>query len=57
MNTSRIFGSVIWYVLLFVVVALSLGPIVWMMSTSFKPESDIVTINIEWIPKTFTLEN
>ncbi len=57
MNTSRIFGSVIWYVLLFVVVASSLGPIVWMMSTSFKPESDIVTINIEWIPKTFTLEN
>jgi ABC-type glycerol-3-phosphate transport system permease component len=40
-----------------VVVVLSLGPIVWMIATSFKPESDIVTINIEWIPRTFTLEN
>jgi ABC-type glycerol-3-phosphate transport system permease component len=57
MNTSRVFGGIIWYTLLIAVIALSLGPIVWMISTSFKPESDIVTINIEWIPRTFTLGN
>jgi len=57
MNTNRILGGILWYALLLVVIALSLGPIVWMMSTSFKPEGDIVTINIQWIPKTFTLEN
>jgi len=57
MNTNRILGGILWYALLLVVMALSLGPIVWMMSTSFKPEGDIVTINIQWIPKTFTLEN
>jgi len=57
MNTSRVFGGIIWYTLLIAVIALSLGPIVWMISTSFKPESDIVTINIEWVPRTFTLGN
>jgi ABC-type glycerol-3-phosphate transport system permease component len=57
MNTRRVFGGIIWYTLLIAVIALSLGPIVWMISTSFKPESDIVTINIEWIPRTFTLGN
>jgi ABC-type glycerol-3-phosphate transport system permease component len=57
MNTSRVFGGIIWYTLLIAVIALSLGPIVWMISTSFKPESDIVTIKIEWIPRTFTLGN
>ena len=57
MNSRRIVGGVVWYALLLVVILLSLGPIVWMLSTSFKPEGDIVTINIQWIPKTFTLEN
>lgn len=46
-----------WYVLLIVVIVLALAPIVWMISTSFKPESQITTINIEWIPRTFTLQN
>ena len=57
MNTNRILGGIVWYTLLLLVILLSLGPIVWMLSTSFKPEGDIVTINIQWIPKTFTLEN
>ncbi len=46
-----------WYVLLIVVIVLALAPIFWMISTSFKPESHITTINIEWIPRTFTLQN
>jgi ABC-type glycerol-3-phosphate transport system permease component len=43
--------------LLAVVVLLALAPILWMLSTSFKPETQIVTTAIRWIPQTFTLEN
>ena len=57
MRRSGLLGAIVWYALLAVVIILSLAPILWMLSTSFKPEGDIVTINIEWIPKRFTLEN
>jgi ABC-type glycerol-3-phosphate transport system permease component len=50
-------GQTIWGIILVVLVVFSLAPIVWMLSTSFKPEAQIGTIEIHWIPKTFTLEN
>jgi len=33
------------------------APFVWMVSTSFKPFKDIMTRNVEWFPRTVTLEN
>lgn len=33
------------------------APFVWMVSTSFKFPSDVLTASIEWIPRRFTLEN
>jgi ABC-type glycerol-3-phosphate transport system permease component len=50
-------GQIAWYITLVVLVVFALAPIVWMLSTSFKPEAQIGTIEIRWIPKTFTLEN
>lgn len=32
-------------------------PIFWMLSTSFKPESEVLTMKVEWLPSHFTLEN
>lgn len=33
------------------------APFVWMVSTSLKPFKDIMTRNVEWLPRTITFEN
>jgi ABC-type glycerol-3-phosphate transport system permease component len=38
-------------------VVLALAPIVWMVSTSLKPEGQILSAVPHWIPQTWTLEN
>jgi multiple sugar transport system permease protein len=45
------------YLLMVFIAALIILPLVWMLSTSFKPKSEWFTRSIEWVPKTFTLEN
>ncbi len=47
----------VWYVVLVILIALALGPILWMLSTSVKPEVEIVTTEIRWLPKQFTLDH
>src|SRR5207237_5259743 len=32
-------------------------PFVWMVSTSFKYSSDVMSVDIEWLPRRITLEN
>ena len=32
-------------------------PFVWMVSTSFKPISQVMTVDIEWLPREVTLDN
>ncbi|NDJ63319.1 MAG: carbohydrate ABC transporter permease [Chloroflexi bacterium] len=54
---QRYLQPLIWYFLLAVLVILMMAPIGWMISTSLKPETEIVTTEINWIPQTFTLEN
>ena len=34
-----------------------LAPILWMVSTSFKPPGQVMTLEIQWLPRTPTLEN
>lgn len=34
-----------------------IAPFVWMVSTSLKPADQVMTLNIQWIPQTFTLES
>ncbi len=34
-----------------------MGPLVWMLSTSFKPEHQVYTVPIEWIPEQFVFRN
>lgn len=51
-DTTR---RIIWYALLVVMVGLALAPILWMLSTSLKPETEIISTEISWIPRQFTL--
>lgn len=33
------------------------APFVWMVSTSLKPADEVMTLHIQWVPRTFTLES
>jgi len=52
-SINRIVGQVA----MFLAAIVMLVPIVWMFSTSLKPESTILDANPRWIPDTFTLEH
>ena len=41
-------------VLILAICAFSIFPILWCLSTSLKPESQIYTMPPRWIPETFT---
>jgi ABC-type glycerol-3-phosphate transport system permease component len=54
---SRTLPRLMWYVMLVAIVILVLAPVVWMLSTSLKPEREIITTEIRWLPLNFTLEH
>lgn len=45
------------YVLLTVIALLIILPLLWMLSTSFKPKSEWFLPQIYWVPRTFTFDN
>src|SRR5215813_1034613 len=49
-------AALIWALGLLVAVAWA-APLFWMVSTSFKPSSQVMTKNIEWLPREVTLDN
>lgn len=57
MRNRRLIERVLIYAVLIIVALIVLLPLVWMLSTSFKPKSQWFTREIEWIPRTFTWEN
>jgi multiple sugar transport system permease protein len=46
----------IWLLGIFIAVVW-IAPFVWMISTSLKPPGEVMTLEIQWFPRTFTLEN
>lgn len=56
-RNRRRLGRILTYALLVVVALIVLMPVLWMLSTSFKPKSQWFLPEIYWIPKTFTLAN
>ena len=50
-------GAAVRYVLLTLVTVATLLPLVWMLSASFKLDSEVFSIPIKWIPETFHWEN
>ncbi len=55
-NRRRLNNALLLALLIFIGV-LILIPLLWMLSTSFKPKSQWFLPEIHWIPKTFTWEN
>lgn len=53
----RSVGKGLLYAVLAVGAAVFMGPLVWMVSTSFKPEHQVYTVPIEWIPEQFVFRN
>jgi ABC-type glycerol-3-phosphate transport system permease component len=45
------------YILMALVAAAWVAPLLWMLSTSLKPEGQILSLVPRWVPQTFTLEN
>lgn len=46
-------GKILFTILLYIVGFTMLAPLIWMISTSFKVETEVFNFPIEWIPKTF----
>ncbi len=57
MRRNRLLSNALLLVLLIFIGLLILIPLIWMLSTSFKPKSQWFLPEIHWIPKTFTWEN
>lgn len=55
--TKRKISQFFTYLLLFLVTAYYLIPILVLVSTSLKPEGQVLSRTWEWIPREFTLEN
>ena len=53
---ERIFKTFMTIIMLGIGVLMIL-PFLWMLSSSFKPEGEIFTQPIQWIPRTFILDN
>jgi multiple sugar transport system permease protein len=54
--SDRLWGTLA-YATIIAVVIFSLGPIVWTMLTSLKPEADIVTSEMQYLPNHITFDN
>ena len=55
MNSAK--NSKWWTIAGIVIVIYSIFPVLWMISLSFKPPSDIVSRDPQFLPSTFTLDN
>ncbi len=45
------------YLVILIVLIFALFPLVWMFLTSLKPESDIITAQLQYLPRRLTFEN
>mgnify|MGYP000471636444 CR=1 FL=1 len=53
----KVLGLIPTYLLMVLIAALIILPLLWMISTSLKPKSQWFTSEVEWIPRTLTLDN
>ncbi len=49
--------NVLTYAVVITVVAFAVFPVLWTLLTSLKPEKDIVTTNLQYLPQNVTFEN
>ncbi len=56
-RTNKLIRKTILYVLLGIIATICLFPYVWLLSSSFKPESKMFVIPPELLPSPFTIQN
>jgi multiple sugar transport system permease protein len=56
-GSSRLTGRIVTYTVMILIALIFLLPLLWMVSTSFKPKAQLFEPTIHWIPQTFSLEN
>ena len=56
-NVPRIVGEFIQVVLTFAILSILVFPFVWIIMTSIRPSSEILSDTFDFIPKTVTLQN
>lgn len=56
-RTQKLINRILIYILLTFIALLVIMPLLWMVSTSLKPKSQLFAREIYWIPKTVTLVN
>ena len=56
-SRRRLISAVVRYTILTVWGIIAFFPIYWMLSTSFKPASQVMTKTVEWLPREVTLDN
>jgi multiple sugar transport system permease protein len=54
---QRLINRILIYLFLTVIALVVIMPLLWMLSTSLKPKSQLFSREIYWIPRTTTLEN
>jgi ABC-type glycerol-3-phosphate transport system permease component len=56
-STARVLARAIEYLVLIFVSALFAAPLIWMVSTAFKPEGEVYAYPPQWLPHAATLSN
>ncbi|HVW01381.1 MAG TPA: carbohydrate ABC transporter permease [Planctomycetaceae bacterium] len=51
------FGKIAMYIVLVVLLVVVLLPFLWMLSSSFKHDNEVLSVPIKWIPTTFVWSN
>ena len=54
---SKVLQYTVNYIIMIILALIFILPLLWMLSTSLKPKREWFSATIEWLPRTFTLEN
>lgn len=54
---NRLIQKILLYGVMIFIALIIILPLLWMLSTSFKPKSEWFLPDIYWIPRTFTMDN
>lgn len=54
---NRLIQKILLYGVMILIALIIILPLLWMLSTSFKPKSEWFLPDIYWIPRTFTMDN
>ncbi|GAA3636128.1 carbohydrate ABC transporter permease [Microlunatus ginsengisoli] len=56
-SATRLLGTATWFVAVIAVSISTVLPLIWTLSTSLKPEAEIISSQLSFIPRTPTVEN